>query len=186
MKIVYFIRHGEATHNVDFNKVGEIAYYQECNRDSKLTSNGIKQAKNVIVPEVDIVITSPLSRALATTYNIFGKYNIPIMASDIIRETNNSHVCNNRMKKSELESKYLSIDFSRLTENDDWWETGETFCRKNALDNLLNELEYERIAIVSHGTFLQEYFWYKNISAMYLDNCKILKCGYKDKILNII
>ena len=40
-------------------------------------------------------------------------------------------------------------------------ETGETFCRKNALDNLLNELEYERIAIVSHGTFYKNIFGIK-------------------------
>ncbi len=185
MKIVYFIRHGEATHNVEARDIGEDAYFKECHRDAKLTDIGKQQAQNVERPEVDVVITSPLTRTLETTCHIFDVVKTNVIASDIVRETNNTHLCNNRNKKSILQSDNVFIDFSSLTEDDEWWAVGETCCRKEALDRLIEEQTHDKIAIVSHGSFISDYLGYKGYPNIYLDNCEILKCSYENRTLNI-
>ncbi len=62
-KIITVIRHGEAQHNVDHDMLAK--------RDTILTKEGRKQAKAVgkylINHKIDVVLTSPVLRALQTT-----------------------------------------------------------------------------------------------------------------------
>jgi broad specificity phosphatase PhoE len=178
-KVVYFIRHAEATHNVDFLKMGEDAYFIEANRDSSLTSKGIQQCMKVNPPEVDIVYTSPLTRTLMTT-NLIYKYHPNRYATDIIRETNYHHVCNVRKTRSYLERVFEDIKFNMILQYDDFCEVETGISRLKELDYLINEEEYKRIAIVSHGTFLKDYLNYKGLNDIHLDNCGIIKCWYKN------
>lgn len=185
MKTIYFIRHGEATHNVDAIKMGDRAYYLERNRDSSLTPKGINQACNVQNIDVDIVITSPLTRTIQTSLNIFGHDANNIKASDIIRECNYEHVCNNRKPKSILQDTYKNIDFSDIHEEDIYFINGDNFDRVKELDNFLEQLEHDKIAIVSHFSYLNDYFKYKQLGNIYLNNCEVVKCTFQNNELKI-
>ena len=187
IKTVYFIRHGEATHNVDYEEVGDSAYFAEKHRDSRLTSRGILQALLVKAPNVDIVFTSPLTRTLMTANLIF-KYHPKVIATDIIRETNYQHVCNNRQTRNELIQKYNDIQFNEITEEDEQFILGhdDTITRFEQLDQLITSQSYDNIAIVSHHTFLHDYFVYKGYNKIELKNCELVKSVYSNnKLINI-
>ena len=44
---LYFIRHGQADHNVAAEKYGEYAYWDQLYTNAKLTDKGIMQSKNL-------------------------------------------------------------------------------------------------------------------------------------------
>lgn len=169
---VHFIRHGEAQHNVDRRLYGDVGYHFPHNRFSPLTSVGLQQAVKFREdrPQVDLVITSSLPRTLMTTLVLYGKIesesNSPIFVSDLVRETNYHHPCNERRTKKEIAKLYPSFDLSTLIASDD-----EDF--KLGLDDIkhrcvtlttwlkdLLENGIKSIAIVSHGSFLECYLKY--------------------------
>lgn len=176
MRYIYFIRHAEATHNADFESLGLRAYYLERNRDSELTSKGELQASAVTAPDVDIVFVSPLTRTLNTARIIFEKAPVRMVVTDIVRECNYNHICNNRKQCSDLEHKYLGMDFSNLCEDDQIFDCGSDLVDRNKqLDELIDNHCDKNIAIVSHCSFLNGYFKYKGYGNIELDNCQIYK-----------
>ena len=88
---LYCIRHGEATHNVLYEKIGMKAFINNNYYDTKLTNKGFNQSielgknweeKN----KIELVIVSPLSRTLQTAINIFKDTNVKIVAYDFLKE----------------------------------------------------------------------------------------------------
>ncbi len=87
MKTIYFIRHGEAEHNVSGVFGGHI--------DTKLTEQGVKQANlagqqaNAQNLAFDIIVSSPLERAHHTARILSAHINYPhtqIVLSDALKE----------------------------------------------------------------------------------------------------
>jgi broad specificity phosphatase PhoE len=178
MKNIYFIRHGEATHNVDFKLRGEEAYLDEKHINSVLTTKGINDAiylkHNFInINKIDLVLVSPLTRAIMTVLNIFDNKKI-ICIEDLREYPMGIHPVNKRKKKSELKSIYKDITFSEICEDDIYFNEGN----KESINNLekrINNLKYyikkrdeQNIAIISHCSFIS-YF-------LYSDFKKILHC----------
>jgi broad specificity phosphatase PhoE len=108
--------------------------------DAPLTDVGIKQAKGLssanrrsisktdTLPEIDLIVSSPLSRAIDTAMLVFPKKceEVPFICNENIRERNGWLLNAKRMKSSELTKKYPGVDFSYLeTEEDVLWDEKE-------------------------------------------------------------
>ena len=79
---VILIRHGQSTFNAHFEATGTDPGHV----DARLTDTGHRQAaearaKIAAFPRPDLVISTPLTRALQTTLGIFGGSGIPVMAA---------------------------------------------------------------------------------------------------------
>ena len=192
-KNIFFIRHGEATHNIDFKIVGEKAYTNKLNIDSDLTQKGYTDAcnlglnsrnffLNIFKKNNYIILVSPLKRTIKTAFLIFSEFNIPkekFLSLDCIKEFPcGLHTVNKRMSKKTLEFFYGNfIDFSNLKNDidEDWKDTLETEndlqIRINQLNFFLDNLKESNIIIVSHNSFIAKYLF--NDTNYKIEHCKI-------------
>ena len=154
--------------------------------DARLTRKGVRQAQKLRdmlsrrpsggrpFTAFDLVIVSPLTRALETAREIFseapgtyGGHAIPpprMEVSEDCRERYGRYVCDGRRSLSELHSEFPMFDFTNMSSNMDAWYTDE---RESAVEvqaraiRLLESLSSrpERcIAVVSHNEFLRHLF----------------------------
>lgn len=94
---LWCVRHGEATHNVDFAERGEAAYVDPRHINSELTPRGKAQAARCVLPgKPDIAVTSPLRRAMLTAHIALQPYpDTHLVVLDCIREfPNGQHTPN--------------------------------------------------------------------------------------------
>ncbi|EGC36400.1 hypothetical protein DICPUDRAFT_31945 [Dictyostelium purpureum] len=202
MKTIYLIRHGESTFNVAYdNKVDPYLF------DARLTQVGENQASQLSehvmehLKDVELVITSPLTRALETTKRSLSKLlesnsNIKCIVSPLHREVLMTSDDNGR-ERSIIEKEYPEFDFQSLEER--WWipefcpelksdlsiDTHKVFMktpfreseslfleRIRQFKQLLLSRPESNIAVVGHGDF----FYYLLDEKMEdIPNCKIIK-----------
>ena len=198
--IIYCIRHGEATHNIDYKKYGRSTYIDKTKVDTKLTNKGINQAKTLgntwyeltkTNPnnKIDLIITSPLSRCLQTTTHIFLNHTIaPIISLEGCREYPLGYeYCNKRTNLNILKEEYKHINFSNIYSDEDllWTEKKETPIElrervnkfKKKLNSIIEENNYKKIVVVSHSTFLRQFIYneYDEIFEHELPHCIPIK-----------
>ena len=174
MKSIYFIRHGEAEHNIGYLKKGEEAYFSNEFINSSLTENGKNQC-NIVKNnnlQVDVVFTSSLKRTLQTTDIIFTHKNIPIIVLDELRECNYNHPCNRREERSKIEKEFPNFITENITEKDEWFIKGDPYNRFDKLTEYLKNTSYTKIGVVSHESYLKEYL----LTIGYKKNTKIKNC----------
>lgn len=143
IKVVYFLRHAQGTHNEAHDKYGSPRWEDEFARtdaflDAPLTPFGVEdaQSKGQLsvraeldrgMPPIERVVVSPISRAIQTAQNFFAKGQVPnepFTCIESCRETFDCHTCNKRRPLSELKRRFPDVDFSRLTdEEDQLWST---------------------------------------------------------------
>ncbi len=123
-----FIRHGEATHNVAFNKSkDEKVFTQEEYQDAPLTEKGIQQAKEAgeKLSELRIldIWCSPLKRTMQTALEIFEEVNCGTLYlhDNLIERLGGNHVCNYRQSKKEIQEKDCLWDTTFLPEFAPLW-----------------------------------------------------------------
>jgi len=139
-KNIYLIRHGQSSANININNNL---------KDVGLTDFGILQSKNINL-KVDLVICSPLKRALQTLYFSNIKYN-KILFLEHARE-----------RKCEI-GDFLDYENILL-------ESTSTYNNRiQNLANILLDLPYNNIAIVCHGCVIA------SLTFKYLNNCEIIK-----------
>lgn len=131
MKKITIIRHAQSQFNAGNYKTDEEI------RNCRLTPLGIEQAKN-LNNSFDVIIVSPLKRALETYLNS-GIKTRQLIVSDLFRE-----------QKEDKPLNYL--DFEEVEP-----ENSETI-RKRAIEaiNFIKNLDSDNIGIISHGCFI----WY--------------------------
>ena len=168
-----------AQHNTLFNKYGVNIFYNPYYLDTKLVEEGHKQSKDLknskILNNIDLVLTSSLSRCLQTTYNIFSEKNIPIIALDILKEyPQGLQTCNRRSDIDILIPLYPQIDFSNIIHNEDilWNEKKEETIdelnkRIKTFKNFLKNRSEKNIAIVGHSSFFGQF---KDNKISYIEN----------------
>jgi broad specificity phosphatase PhoE len=192
-KQLLFVRHGQATHNPRAEKAKEngcthetfIKLMQEDDQfDSELTELGIQQAKDGRTLNqhrlvgVELVVSSPLSRALKTAdYTICpvkgidhlddgdgddnnddNSHNHPKrICFEELREINGYLLNAKRRTKTQLQQLFhTKWDFNILSEEDETWTTTmETYddCGERGYQSLLKLLQRteDRILVVGHG-----------------------------------
>ena len=172
-KTLFCIRHGTALHNVEAEEIGELAYMKPENTDAPLVEKGHHEARELgrtwsQKNSIKLILVSPLTRTLQTASNIFSENtDIPMIALDLLKEfPQGLHICNKRKNKSELAAQYQQVDFSMLTtEQDEIWrpnrlETLEEISeRADALKEFISSRSEEKIALVSHSAFLNQFIF---------------------------
>lgn len=151
---------------------------QDDSWDSELTPLGVEQARAVhaqfqhlwtttttttTTPAFDLVVASPLSRAIHTADLVLPPKMAPNrVCYESFREINGWLLNAKRRSKKELSCKFSSWDFSLLeTEQDNQWteemETNEA-CRQRGFKGLswLLDRPEERIFLVAHGGILRQ------------------------------
>ena len=159
-----------------FKNIGENAHrLPEC-IDSYLLKEGIQDAVNLNLNEsdklnsVELVLVSPLTRALQTTeLGFMGliKPIKPIKVMEILKEwPNGLNTPNQRKKKSELERRFNRFNFDEVrTEEDVTWnkereETmGELRERIEEFEKYVKNRKEEKICIIGHTSFLSNMIW---------------------------
>jgi broad specificity phosphatase PhoE len=154
-KVVYFIRHGEGTHNVaqrEWRAVpgwdGSCAVPTEpytidndpeyTFMDAELTPKGIAEAEllqersALMKPGMpELLVLSPLRRSTQTGLIGFkakvDSGELKTVASELCHETGGRHTCDKRLSKTALKIQFPAVDYSLLaTEEDPLWADGVT------------------------------------------------------------
>ena len=173
-KTIYCIRHGIARHNILYPLIQDKAYQGEENIDTKLTEVGKKQAEKLKEiwhehNEIELVITSPLSRTLETASILFKDTKVPILAQEQLREYPlGVDTPNKRASRTKLIKTYPEVDFSLiLSDQDTLWRENETELPENLKKRVQQTKEWlflrpeKTIALVGHSTFLHELLYNK-------------------------
>lgn len=174
-KTVHLIRHGQSTFNAAFSD----PWVDPLHFDAPLTPTGHEQvrAMRAVVADTayDLVVTSPLTRAIQTALGLFGERH-PILVEPLHREYLASS-CDVGRSPRALACAFPWLAFDHL--DDPWWHDGEKDARGVPLEPMaMFEARLERfrawlmardeqvIAVVGHGTF------FRHFAGCQLANCE--------------
>ena len=162
-----FIRHGQAKHNVDWRALDE--------KDPPLTEAGIKQVEDLramilnefprYFDDVELVIVSPLRRALKTMMILFGNrgngiYGKAIMVEPIAAERGNK-LCDIGIKKGDLLEEFPEVKLLKTMRElkKKWWKYPEEMTEfKNRMLRLklwIQSRPEENILLITHDGVIQ-------------------------------
>ena len=158
-KKVYGIRHGEAWHNALHPVMGEKAFTDH--QDTSLTTTGMVQAVQNRGLPVELVLVSPLMRALQTAELMFPM--TPKVALECLKEYPQAgELCNKRSARTSLQFLFPHISFTNLkTEEDETFGTVDPdMLVELQCDEIRRRLRLRpehRIALVTHSSWLKIY-----------------------------
>lgn len=176
-RFVDLIRHGQSTFNAHYEATGQ----DPMHFDARLTPLGEQQVMaardRYRDRDYDIVLASPLTRAIQTAHGIFGDRDIPIEICVVHREWQISS-CDIGREVAALSADFPHLDFSAL--DDRWWRHDLPACplgfpqeteahlqeRVEAFAALIAARPEERIAVVGHGDF------FRRLIGRHLANCE--------------
>ncbi len=153
-KLVHFIRHGQSEQNL-----GDVFQGAE----SPLTELGRQQAQFVADRarslDAEVVLTSPMPRALETARAIARATGLPLEEHDILREYQPPHVLVGRSHTSPEGVAYIAARQAHVEEPDWHFEDEDNYFdlherARTVLDFLIARPE-ERIIAVSHAGFMR-------------------------------
>lgn len=177
-KSLFLIRHGQSTHNVIWEATGRDpviidAPLSPLGHDQVAAARPLAQRLNV-----ELVVTSPLTRALQTATGLFGTA-APYLVTPLHREKL-SNGCDVGSDPATLAASFPGIEFAHLPAC--WWydhherdprgfalEPPEIFAgRVGEFRHWVMARPERRIAIVGHGMF------FKHLAGTMFDNCVIM------------
>lgn len=172
------IRHGQSTANVAYDETG----IDPGVPDARLTPKGeaqVAEARDLLRDHpVDLVVVTPLTRALQTAYGIFGGHpSTPRFVVEALHRERLEGSCDIGRAPAYLVAEYPTLDFSHL--DDIWWHAeGDVDPRGFHVEPLETTLERVRlfrafltgrserhVAVVGHGTF------FYHLTGVFLPNC---------------
>ena len=178
-KVVHFVRHGQATHNVR----AEVRRSAGCSMeeflatmkaddqlDADLTEIGRAQARAQARPweGVELVVCSPLSRAIETATLIFGDQ-LPFVAHEGLREWNGLLINGQRRPTAQLLPRFPHVDFSLVPPTDETWSAEALEPKEEVASRGLAFLEWlacreeSQIAVVAHGGIYSAMFEHESV-----------------------
>ena len=179
-KTLLCIRHGESTFNAAWRSTG----VDPLHFDAPLSPRGHEQVATARAEltrrPVELVVISPLTRALQTAVGLFGEHpSSPAMQIVPLLRERVENSCDIGRSPHDLAAAFPSLDFAHLPSV--WWHAeGDPdergICvepiavvqdRVAALRQLLLARRERLIAVVGHGTFLFE------LTGRVLANCEI-------------
>eukprot|EP00742_Colponemidia_sp_Colp-10_P000957 GILJ01001039.1.p1 GENE.GILJ01001039.1~~GILJ01001039.1.p1 ORF type:complete len:211 (-),score=21.24 GILJ01001039.1:80-712(-) len=189
-KQVYVIRHGQSEYNAwkkrAIMRLQFCVSASEVLRDAELTEKGRKQCgalgsrikQSDLSSTVELIISSPLTRAIQTALTAFEGARIPIIINPLIRERMHTF-CDVGSPPSVLADKFPSIDVSHLKQH--WWcvhnTTHSVPCRETlqSVDERieqflqwLHDRPEKVIVIVGHSKYFQRW-----LGGRKLRNCEL-------------
>ena len=164
---ISFVRHGQAQHNVRAEAKRDAGcpfdeFIDQMRKDdafdADLTDVGREQARSARAPDVQLVVASPLSRAVETASLMYpGR---EIVCVEELREWCGQLVNSKRRTASQLKQRFPFVDVSQLNEDDERWdaevleEEASVARRGVAALKWLVERPEDTIAVVCHGGLL--------------------------------
>lgn len=176
---IYLIRHGQSTFNLLFEPSG----VDPLHFDAPLSSLGVGQVakarQTAASLGADLVVASPLTRALETAIGLFGGDPVPMIVSSIHRERLGNS-CDVGRAPSVLLKEFPTLNFDHL--DDTWWHNGEKddrgvpvepdrlfMHRVREFSHWIASRPERTVAVVGHGTF------FHRLTGRHLENCEIMK-----------
>jgi broad specificity phosphatase PhoE len=177
MPIVHLIRHAQSTFNAAFTETRIDPFHF----DARLSPLGLSQVEDArprarALP-CDIVITTPLTRALQTATGLFGVH-APIEVECLHREWQ-EHSCDMGRSPKLLAEEFPHLTFNHL--DDPWWhhlDPDTNGVAVEPLDNFYTRVaDFRRwlkarpekaIVVVGHGHF------FRHLAGHEFANCEIL------------
>ena len=180
MGAITFIRHGES----EFNRHWAATRTDPLIRDAPLSERGHEQVRAArpaaLALEPDLVLCSPLTRALQTAVGLFGDGGaVPIVVDAAHREwlTGMDDIGSH---PEDLAARFPALSFAHLAPA--WWHQGppneigvpvepmDVFHQRVAsFQASLDAMPHHRIAVIGHGNF------FARILGRLLDNCEIAR-----------
>lgn len=178
-KTIHLIRHGQSVFNAAFDAVQRI---DPMIFDAPLSPIGRDQAA-ALRPDVhglgvELVVTSPLTRAIQTTLHAFGLDHAPVQVEALHRERL-EHSGDVGRSPRDLRREFPDLTFDHL--DDPWWHNDGSHPRAIVLEpedmllgrvsafrNWLASRPEKTIAVVGHGTFLNR------LTGHHFKNCERL------------
>ena len=177
-RTVHLIRHGQS----EFNRVWDVEGRDPLIRDAPLSDEGHAQVRAAreaaLALQPDVVITSPLTRAIETTLGLYGGSGVRIEVSALHAErvTNTDDIGS---PPHVLAQRFPHLDFAHLEPV--WWhdgpldevgvpvEPGRRFYPRVAswIDSL-HARDEQNIAVVGHSTF------FRAVLGRFPANCEIV------------
>ncbi|XP_010475852.1 PREDICTED: phosphoglycerate mutase-like protein 1 isoform X1 [Camelina sativa] len=186
LKVLHLVRHAQGIHNVELEEHREKPESEKL-FDAHLSPKGLQQVserrkkihESGLLNTIELVITSPLRRAMETSIGIFRGQEVedvnisddftkannlpPILALETCRERMGLYPCDRRASISTRRTCFPDIDFTMIESDEDaQWQDKEREKLEDVANRglrfytwLLDRPEKE-IAIVSHGIFLQQ------------------------------
>lgn len=114
---------------------------------------------------MQVVLVSPLTRALQTALVAFSGKNVPFVCVESLRERIGVNPCDKRRATHELVAEFASqhVDFSALAADDTLWtadvrETDDELLQRGLeVVQLIRERPESNIAVVTHSSFLSTF-----------------------------
>ena len=177
-RIVHLIRHGQSTFNHHYEATGEDPGHE----DARLTELGLAQAaearSRMAGEPVDLVVVSPLTRAIQTALGVFEGRDVPFLVTCKHRERLESS-CDVGRSPALLGQEFPALRFDHL--DDPWWHAGEPDARGIPYEpehvfgarvahfaEWLDGRPERAIAVVGHGTFFR---W---LTGRWMANCEVV------------
>ncbi len=161
----WFIRHGQATHNVGALRDGDMAYFDLVYADAQLTEEGWKQARQAAVPlePFHAIYCSPLTRCQQTLTASGARG--PLFLDDRLMEPQGAHPCNRRAARADIASIVPSTwgldGVAEQNPYDFGAESPDAFAarvRDATTAIAARHSDSERILIVSHHDWIRTWF----------------------------
>lgn len=177
-----FIRHAQATHNVAAEICGESAYCDPTYRDAELTDEGHLQVSRArrehgatLTP--DVIYCSPLRRCRQTLLGVaLSSAEWPVHLDDRLMEPQ-SHVCNHRIERADLVSACPPAwDLTGVAEVNPKDAPESIVARIRAFTaDVLARHPGQQVLVVSHFTWIQNWFRIFKKESVEPPNCGILR-----------
>ena len=169
-KEVYLIRHAQSEANASLDLDDPTIYY-----DPRITNAGKQQAvitrKLLANIDFDLIVCSPLIRALQTFEYIFPRQIQKTVVLSLVREYLNDSA-DVGSQPNTLKKEFANFDFSGLRKF--WWNNDAPIDEKEinyeSIQNLdarvkkfkkwIDERNERKIAVISHGTFISRITYY--------------------------
>ena len=176
---IYLIRHGQSTFNSLFDADG----IDPLHFDAPLSATGHGQVREVrktlaTLPKPDLVICSPLTRAIETALGLFGDTGVPIEVTDIHRERLENS-CDVGSSPADLAAAFPTLRFDHL--DDPWWHRGDPDVRGVCVEphslfadrveqfaRWLGAADRGVVMVVGHGAF------FRLLTGRHFANCEIV------------
>uniref|UniRef100_A0A7S1FGD6 Phosphoglycerate mutase-like protein n=1 Tax=Noctiluca scintillans TaxID=2966 RepID=A0A7S1FGD6_NOCSC len=184
-KRVALIRHGEGYHNVNSRKLYLGWLWSSATRDTSLTATGEEQARSLQTTlqddadhplhKVQVVISSPLQRALQTTRLVFGEGLTPPRCVSPLHTERCILPCDRGRSPQEIASLFPDVKewegFDALepvwwpkTRSEEFWPVD----RVESFKRLLLSRSETSLAVVGHAGF------FKCFAGVAMHNCEVL------------
>jgi broad specificity phosphatase PhoE len=181
-RTILCIRHGQSAFNAAYEETGidPILF------DARLTPKGEAQvlAARETLRDVpfDLVVASPLTRALQTAFGIFeGHFSNPRIVVEALHHERAESSCDVGRPPSALLADYPTLEFDHLPEV--WWhddgDVNELGLRTEPLETMMERMAHfraflvgrpeRRTAVVGHGTF------FYHLMGTFLPNCGMIE-----------